>query len=315
MPDAPSGWVHRRPCGGRILTVSQFVEPSEPRPQSDTGRHGSTNEVAGHALVRLDRGGGVATITLDSPHNRNALSARLRAELRDALDVAASDDATRVVVLTHTGPVFCAGMDLKETAVAAAGSEGVRELPGILQRVARCPKPVIARVAGAARAGGVGILAAADVVLAAPRATFAFTEVRIGLIPAVISVPVLDRMSTVEARELLLTGEVFDAERGQRAGLVNAVAHVDHRDGSYEPDDELAALDDLVSLYVAALLQGGPLALAGTKALLRRDYDDSDERYADLLELSAVQFSSGEGREGALAFAQKRPPTWQVGPG
>src|SRR6185312_7291412 len=169
------------------------------------------------ALVRLERTAGIATITLDSPANRNALSARLRSELRDALDEVTADDQSRVVVLTHSGPVFCAGMDLKETAVAAAGAEGVRELPGILQRVARCPKPVIARVAGAARAGGIGILAAADVVLAAPRATFAFSEVRIGLVPAVISVPVLDRMSPVEARELLLTGEVFDADRAHRA--------------------------------------------------------------------------------------------------
>ena len=262
------------------------------------------------ALVHLERTAGVATITLDSPANRNALSAQLRSELRDALDLVSADAQSRVVVLTHTGPVFCAGMDLKETAVAAVGSEGVRELPGILQRVSRCPKPVIARVAGTARAGGIGLLAAADVVLAAPRATFAFSEVRIGLIPAVISVPVLDRMSPVEARELLLTGEVFDAERAHRAGLVNAVAFVDHRDGSYEPDDELAALDDLVALYVASLLQGGPTALAGTKALLRRGRDDSDERYADLLEMSAVQFSSGEGREGAVAFAEKRPPSW-----
>ena len=111
---------------------------------------------------------------------------------------------------------------------------------------------------------------------------------------------------------MLLTGEVFDAERAHRAGLVNAVAFVDHRDGSYEPDDELAALDDLVALYVAALLKGGPTALAGTKALLRRVLDDSDERYAALLELSAVQFSSDEGREGAMAFAEKRRPSWQI---
>lgn len=261
-------------------------------------------------LVRRTTSGGVATITLDSPHNRNALSAALRAELVVALDAVAADDAVRVVVLTHTGPVFCSGMDLKETAAAAVGDEGVRELPGILQRVARCPQPVIARVAGPARAGGIGILAAADIVVAAAHATFAFAEVRIGLIPAVISVPVLDRMDAVAARELLLTGEVFDADRALHTGLLNAIARADHRDGSYEPDDNLAALDDLVDGYVAALLRGGPTALAGTKAMLRQRFDDSDERYAALLELSAGQFASGEGREGAMAFAQKRPPSW-----
>jgi methylglutaconyl-CoA hydratase len=264
-------------------------------------------------LVRIAVAAGVATITLDSPANRNALSAGLRAELRDALDAAAGDPAVRVVVLTHTGPVFCAGMDLKETATAAPGSEGVRELPAILQRISRCPKPVLARVAGPARAGGIGLLAAADIALTVPSATFAFSEVRIGLVPAVITVPVLDRMDPVAARELLLTGEVFDAERARQTGLVNAVARSDHRDGSYEPDDELAALDDLVGEYVTALLKGGPGALAGTKQLLGQGRDDSDERYARLIELSAAHFASGEGREGARSFAEKRRPAWLLG--
>ena len=158
-------------------------------------------------FVRSDTAGGVARITLDSPHNRNALSASVRAELSAALDAAAADDAARVVVIGHTGPVFCSGMDLKEEAVAPPGAEGVRELPAILQKVARCPKPVIARIGGPARAGGLGILAAADIAVAAPSATFAFSEVRIGLIPAVISVPVLHRVAPAAARELLLTGD------------------------------------------------------------------------------------------------------------
>jgi methylglutaconyl-CoA hydratase len=263
-------------------------------------------------LVHLSTSAGVATITLDSPGNRNALSRQLREELRDALDRAASDESARVVVLTHTGPVFCAGMDLKETATAAVGSEGVRELPGILQRVARCPKPVVARLAGPARAGGIGIAASADIVVATARATFAFSEVRIGLIPAVISVPVLHRMDAVAARELLLTGAVFDARRALQTGLVNAVAEPDHRDGSWGPDDEIAALDDLVAGYVADLLLGGPTALAGTKTMLANGFDDSDERYAALLATSAGQFSSGEAREGAVAFAERRKPSWVV---
>ncbi len=250
---------------------------------------------AAPALVLLEVSDAVATITLDSPTNRNALSAAVREQLIGALDVAASDPAARVVLLTHRGPVFCAGMDLKEEARAVPGRQGVRELPAILQRIARCPKPVVARLAGPARAGGIGIMAAADIVVAAPSVTFAFSEVRIGLIPAVITVPVLHRVGPTAARELLLTGEVFDAERAREIGLVNAVSE---------------DLDDAVSAYLSALLAGGPTALAGTKALLGAELDDSDARYARLLEISAAQFITEEAREGALSFVEKRAPGW-----
>lgn len=252
------------------------------------------------AVVQWELAGGVATITMDSPSNRNALSAPMRAQLTAALRQVATDDAVRVVVLTHTGPVFCAGMDLKETAVAIPGKEGVREFPAILRLIAHCPKPVVARLAGPARAGGVGMMAACDLVVAVDSATFAFTEVRIGLIPAVISVPVLGRLNPVSARELLLTGEVFDAARAREIGLVNAVAAPDR-------------LDATVEAYVDMLLAGGPGALAGTKALLAQGADDSVERYAALLELSAQQFDTDEAREGARAFAEKRKPAWQLG--
>ncbi|MFN2478754.1 MAG: enoyl-CoA hydratase-related protein, partial [Pseudonocardiaceae bacterium] len=133
-------------------------------------------------LVHLAVQSGIATITLDSPANRNALSAPLRAQLSAALDRSAGDGSVRVVVLDHTGPVFCAGMDLTEPL------DAVRELPGILDRIWTHPKPVVARLAGHARAGGIGLVAAADVAVAAQGATFAFTEVRLGVVPAVISV-------------------------------------------------------------------------------------------------------------------------------
>ncbi len=252
------------------------------------------------AVVHYELAGGVATITMDSPRNRNALSAAMRSQLTAAIERATADDAVRVIVLTHTGTVFCAGMDLKETAVAKPGEEGVRELPRILQLLAHSPKPVVARLAGPARAGGVGILAACDISVAVTGATFAFTEVRIGLIPATISIPVLARVSPVDARELLLTGEVFDARRAERIGLVNAVVDADE-------------LDSTVERYVDALLKGGPTALAGTKRLLGSGIDDSDARYQDMLELSARQFDTAEAREGATAFAEKRPPSWQAG--
>lgn len=251
------------------------------------------------ALVQYELADGVATITLDSPGNRNALSKPMRVQLTAALERAGGDDAVRVVVLTHTGTVFCAGMDLKETAVAKPGEEGVRELPGILRLIAHCPKPVVARLAGPARAGGVGIMAACDIAVAVDSATFAFTEVRIGLIPAVISVPVLARLDPVAARELLLTGELFDAARALKIGLVNAVA---------APEE----LDAVVDSYLDALLAGGPGALAGTKALLASTVDDSMERYGALLDLSARQFGTDEAREGARAFTEKRPPDWRA---
>lgn len=250
------------------------------------------------AVVHYELAGGVATITMDSPRNRNALSKPMRAQLTAALTWATGDDAVRVVVLTHTGTVFCAGMDLKETAVAKPGEEGVRDLPAILRLISHCPKPVVARLAGPARAGGVGIMAACDIAVAVDSATFAFTEVRIGLIPATISVPVLSRLNPVAARELLLTGEVFDAARACEIGLLNAVTEADQ-------------LDAAVNTYVDALLAGGPSALAGTKALLAASVDDSLERYAELLELSAAQFDTPEAREGARAFAEKRPPAWR----
>ena len=126
-------------------------------------------------LVHLAVEHGAATITLDSPANRNALSAQLRRELLAALDAAIADPAARVVVLTHTGPVFCAGMDLKETRGAGAGDQGIMEVPAILERIWTSPTPVIARLAGPARAGGVGMVAACDIAVAADSTTYAFS--------------------------------------------------------------------------------------------------------------------------------------------
>ena len=170
-------------------------------------------------LVHLDVDAGVATITLDSPANRNALSAQLRRELLAHLDTALADDAARVVVLGHTGRVFCSGMDLKEARGAGAADQGVNEVPAILQRIWTAPKPVVAKIGGPARAGGVGLVAACDIAVAATAATFAFSEVRIGVIPAVISVTVLPRLLPRAAHELFLTGETFDAARAVAVGL------------------------------------------------------------------------------------------------
>jgi methylglutaconyl-CoA hydratase len=249
-------------------------------------------------LVHYGVTGGVGTITLDSPRNRNALSAQLRRELSAHLDSALADDAVRVVVLDHTGPVFCAGMDLKEATGADTGNQGVNEFPAILQRIWTAPKPVVARLAGPARAGGVGLVAACDIAVAVDTATFAFSEVRIGVVPAVISVTVLPRLLPRAAHELFLTGETFDATRAVAIGLVNSAV----------PADGLAAE---VARYTGMLALGGPNALAATKAMLREPKPaDLGAAFADMLALSAPFFASAEGQEGILAFTQKRPPAW-----
>jgi methylglutaconyl-CoA hydratase len=249
-------------------------------------------------LVHYRTLGGVGTITLDSPRNRNALSARLRAELSAHLDTALADPEVRVLVLDHTGPVFCAGMDLKEAGGASSANQGVNEFPAILERVWTSPKPVVAKLAGPARAGGVGLVAACDIAVAASTATFAFTEVRIGVVPAVISVTVLPRLLPRAAHELFLTGETFDATRAVAVGLLNSSVPAD-------------GLDAEVARYTGMLSLGGPKALAATKAMLREPKPaDLSAAFAQMQALSAPFFAGEEGQEGIAAFAQKRPAAW-----
>jgi len=244
-------------------------------------------------LVHLGVAAGVATITLDSPANRNALSAEVRGDLAAHLATAIDDDSIRVIVLGHSGPVFCAGLDLKE--VAAGGAHrAVGEIAAVLERIWTSPTPVVAALAGPARAGGVGLLAAADVVVAALDVTFAFTEVRLGVTPAVISATLLPRMLPHAAHELFLTGEVFDAARAAAIGLVNSAVPAER-------------LDAEVRRYVDALLLAAPGAVASTKQLLRSSIAEELSR---LGALSAASFAGDEAREGMLAFAEKRPPQW-----
>ncbi|PWU55266.1 enoyl-CoA hydratase family protein [Micromonospora sp. S4605] len=251
------------------------------------------------ALVRVATARGVTTLTLDSPHNRNALSTPLMTELLAGLAAAVADDTVRVIVLDHTGPVFCSGADLKETAAAyASGTVPAGMLGDVLTAVWECPKPVLARVAGPARAGGLGLIAAADLAVCAEEATFAFTEVRIGVIPAVISATVLPRLHPRAAAELYLTGDTFDGRRAAEIGLVTAAVPAD-------------GLDAAVTRYCDSLVRGAPAALAGAKRLLRRPpATDLRTEIADLAELSTGFFLSDDGREGVLAFREKRPPRW-----
>ncbi|MCK9520281.1 MAG: enoyl-CoA hydratase-related protein [Dehalococcoidia bacterium] len=257
-------------------------------------------------LVHLEVRGGVATITLDSPTNRNALSHRLVADLERQLAAALTDDDARVIVLGATGPVFCAGADLKEQRAANEAGESTATisgragggLPGILSTIYHSPKPVVARVQGPARAGGIGLLAACDIAVGVEGATFGFSEVRLGVAPAVISVVLLPRIGAAKARELFLTAAPFDASEAVRIGLLNAAVPADR-------------LDATVGDYVDALRQGAPTALAASKELIHKvPAMAMDEAFAWTSELSARLFASVDAREGMQAFAEKRPPRW-----
>jgi methylglutaconyl-CoA hydratase len=255
-------------------------------------------------LIRSSFAGGVTTLTLDSPTNRNALSSALIEQFLTALAQASTDPLVRVVLLDHTGPAFCSGADLRETAAALRADAGSGELPAgrmgeLLAALWECPKPVVARIGGPARAGGLGLIAAADIAVCSHEATFAFSEVRIGVIPAVISATVLPRLTSRAATELYLTGTVFDGVRAAQIGLVtNAV-----------PATEL---DAAIHRYTTALVRGAPGALTGTKQLLRRRSVPVTfgEEMAELTALSLSYFRSGEGREGIAAIREKRDPAW-----
>jgi enoyl-CoA hydratase/carnithine racemase len=235
----------------------------------------------------------VATITLDSPHNRNALSRRLVTELTAALERAGADEAARVVVVRAAGRVFCSGADLSE---AAAGSmeEGALAIVALQRLVLTLPKPVVVRLHGAVRAGGIGLVAAADVVVAADDATFALTEVKLGLAPAAISLTVLPRMTSRAAALTALSGEVFSGAEAASYGLVTTAVPA-------------AELDAELDRVVASLATGAPQGLRETKALLTRDLvEHLDARGPEVAALSARLFGSDEAREAMTAFLSRK---------
>jgi methylglutaconyl-CoA hydratase len=253
-------------------------------------------------LVHLEVSRGVGTITLDSPPNRNALSRQLVSDLDRRLTAALDDPGVRVVVLTGAGPAFCSGADLKERrgpeSAATPGRPG--GIVPILTAMWNAPKPIIGRINGPARAGGVGLVAACDIAVAAESATFAVNEVRIGVIPAVIAVVLVPKMGATRAMELCLTGDAFDARTAVSYGLVNAAATRDR-------------LDEAVGRYVASLLRGAPGALGAAKRLVRDVPTMAmDAAFAEMALRSARFFGSDEAREGMAAFAEKRPPRWAI---
>lgn len=248
-------------------------------------------------LVHLSVDAGIATITLDSPHNRNALSRQLVAELTDRLDRSAAMPEVRAVVLTHTGTTFCAGADLSEASTGPMTGTA-SALLAVLRTVVDLPLPVIASIDGNVRAGGVGLLGACDIVIAGPRSTFAITEARLGLAAAVISVTVLPRLDSRSAAHYLLTGATFDAAEAQRIGLVTTAVD--------DPDGALAAL-------CADLRKASPQGLIASKGIANRAVREAIERYGDdMVELSARLFASEEAHEGMTAFLERRPPRWTM---
>ena len=264
-----------------------------------------------------DTGGPFARLTLNSPHNRNALSTALVSQLHHGLREAAADPAVRAVVLGHTGGTFCAGADLSEAgdghprgdrergATGRSESppsaydtavERAREMAALMRAIVSVDRPVIAAVNGHVRAGGFGLVGACDIVVAGPDSTFALTEARIGVAPVIISLTLLPKMSPRAAARYYITGEKFDARQAAAIGLITMAA-----------DDVEAAVAELI----ADVGRGSPQGLAASKALttaaLLEGFDRDAERLA---EESARLFVSDEAREGMLAFLQKRAPSW-----
>jgi len=242
-------------------------------------------------LVHTAHDRAITTLTLDSPGNRNALSAALVGQLADALTRCGKDGDVRAIVLTHTGNTFCAGADLRDP-------PDPDTLVGLLRQIVELRKPVLARVTGHVRAGGLGLLGACDIAVAGPGASFAFTEVRIGVAPAVISLPLLPRTDPRALARYYLTGERFDAAEAVRTGLLTATGD--------DVDAELAPVLD-------GLRRAAPQGLAATKELLTAKVLESFDRdAADLTALSAGLFASAQAREGMTAFLERRDPAWVV---
>ena len=253
--------------------------------------------------LQLELDGPVARVWLDRPDVRNAFDGLMVTELRRTLFDLGTVDGVRVIVLGGRGPAFCAGGDLQwmKAAVNFSRDENLREaqaLADLFFTVYNSPKPIVARVHGAALGGGAGLVAACDVPVAALGTRFGFTEVRLGIVPAVISPYVIGKIGESAARELFLTGERFEAVRAAEIGLVRAAVPPEH-------------LDAAVDGRVTELLQAGPRAVADAKALIRevawRRVEDVQrytvERIADLR-------VSAEGQEGMRAFLEKRKPSW-----
>jgi methylglutaconyl-CoA hydratase len=255
-------------------------------------------------LLKVTRSGPLATVTMNRPDSHNALNADLIGELTRCFEEISDDERVRVIVLAGEGRSFCAGADvayMRETTTFSyeENLEDARRMAMMFWTMDECPKPVVAKVQGAAMGGGGGLLAVADVVVADSEARFAFSEVRLGIAPATISPFVVRKIGVSHARSLFLTGERFGAERAREIGLVNRVVS---RDG----------LDEAVEEKVGELLLGGPVAQATMKGLLRRLETTEPMEAPGLTARVISELRTGEeGQEGLAAFIEKREPRWR----
>lgn len=244
-------------------------------------------------LVHLDVADQVATVTLDSPHNRNALSRRLVTELFERLEAADADDAAKVVVIRSSGRVFCSGADLSEASTVGM-EEGSKAMVRMQRQILTMAKPVVVELAGPVRAGGIGIVAAADIAIAAEGATFALTEVKLGLAAAIISLTVHHRMDPRSAALTTLGGEVFSGTDAAAYGLVTRAV----------PDERLG---EEVRAVTASLATGAAQGLRESKRILNRDLVERIDRNGDeLAATSARLFASDEAKEAMTAFLARK---------
>lgn len=249
------------------------------------------------ALIETEFLRGVLTITLADVERRNSLSAQLTSELVAVLDSADTDPAVRVVVLTNAGTVFCAGANLSERS-SAGGASGNIDPRTLFGRFRHSPKPYVGRIAGHCVAGGMGLAAAMDISVAVDHAKFGFTEVRVGVAPAMISVICLPKMRPADAQAAFLRGHRFPAAEAVRMGLINAAVPAD-------------ALDAEIETIVNDLLAGEPGAIAASKQLIARVPTMTEgEAFDWTADLSARLFASDAAREGMTAYLEKRPASW-----
>lgn len=257
------------------------------------------------SVLTLTRGEGVARVRLNRPEVRNAFNAELITALHSAFDEISADPAVRAVVLEGEGSIFCGGADIHwmRGSLELSREENVADataMSEMFRAIDRCTKPVIGRIQGAALGGGCGLAAVCDIVIAAQDALFGFTEVKLGIIPAVISPFALAKIGATHARALFLTGERFDARRAQAIGLVHEVVVAD-------------ALDLAVDRVLAEIRGAGPEAVSAAKALVRDvlavSYDDSKALTANAI---AERRTTPEGQEGLRAFLERRKASWNA---